>query len=603
MDTFRVTIDPPAAPAGIASLIADVNAALAQAVNNSTQVVEDLTDRIRAELIEDTNAGTRYLLLRGLNGTAFNTTAIVTATDAAGNDILELGLPATLVDSAGFVKRNDSPDFAYEVTGSSAQNALLDVSTILTGLTIDNPDDIDWYSFALANAPLAGARILLRSASSLDELTLSLFDASDPANSVGSATVQLSPDATDSGQSSDVIATAYELEQIESIAQVRGLSIDNAADIDVFSFVLANDGAAGDVFNLVKALSTDPITLELLNANGDVLASVATSDERVLSIDLEDLQAGEYFVRVSSTSLVRYELAPRIGADGHAVVDLAGKQTASLDISGLSAGTQYLVRVESPNRIPTFYDLEFDLADGSVPVEQQKGSRDDAVRRDIILGGTGNDILSGGSGEDWIFGGAGNDVLTGGADRQAEDLLFGGEGDDTFQIIPDGLPFLKGAEETFIPTFNDLFEGGAGDDRVLFLGGDLDRLGREVPDDVAIRWNRFLHRYEFTALSWDIANQSFAVDREVINATALAPSNGRLVDSQGQPVTAEFDLRVPSSVLGNGDFQTVTLDGATTLGNQTLSDLARQLQEALDAVFDPGSRVSGRRAANQCGRR
>jgi hypothetical protein len=310
MDTFRVTIDPPAAPAGIASLIADVNAALAQAVNNSTQVVEDLTDRIRAELIEDTNAGTRYLLLRGLNGTAFNTTAIVTATDAAGNDILELGLPATTVDSAGFVKRNDSPDFAYEVTGSSAQNALLDVSTILTGLTIDNPDDIDWYSFALANAPLAGARILLRSASSLDELTLSLFDASDPANSVGSATVQLSPDATDSGQSSDVIATAYELEQIESIAQVRGLSIDNAADIDVFSFVLANDGAAGDVFNLVKALSTDPITLELLNANGDVLASVATSDERVLSIDLEDLQAGEYFVRVSSTSLVRYELAP-----------------------------------------------------------------------------------------------------------------------------------------------------------------------------------------------------------------------------------------------------------------------------------------------------
>ncbi len=64
------------------------------------------------------------------------------------------------------------------------------------------------------------------------------------------------------------------------------------------------------------------------------------------------------------------------------------------------------------------------------------GIRQDLVRRDVILGGTGNDVLSGGPGEDFIFGGPGNDVLTGGLDRQASDLLFGEDGDDTFQIFP-----------------------------------------------------------------------------------------------------------------------------------------------------------------------
>ena len=39
-----------------------------------------------------------------------------------------------------------------------------------------------------------------------------------------------------------------------------------------------------------------------------------------------------------------------------------------------------------------------------------------SLRRDVILGGTGDDILSGGSWEEWIFGGPGNDVLTGGYD-------------------------------------------------------------------------------------------------------------------------------------------------------------------------------------------
>ena len=92
---------------------------------------------------------------------------------------------------------------------------------------------------------------------------------------------------------------------------------------------------------------------------------------------------------------------------------------------------------------------------------------------------------------------------------QASDILFGQEGDDIFQIVPDALPLVRGTQRTLIPTFSDVFNGGSGDDQVLFLGGDLDRNGRPVPDHVAIRWNVQLHRYEFAALVWDVANQVF----------------------------------------------------------------------------------------------
>ena len=133
------------------------------------------------------------------------------------------------------------------------------------------------------------------------------------------------------------------------------------------------------------------------------------------------------------------------------------------------ADTDYLIKISSPNVVPTLYDIRFNLNDiAPTPLPEVSLSlREDTQRRDVILGGPGNDILQGGAGEDWIFGNEGNDVLTGGTDRQASDLLFGGPGDDTFQIIPDALPLLGNqpntnfdpATQTYIPTFSDQFIG------------------------------------------------------------------------------------------------------------------------------------------------
>ena len=166
--------------------------------------------------------------------------------------------------------------------------------------------------------------------------------------------------------------------------------------------------------------------------------------------------------------------------------------------------------------------------------------RSDQERRDVILGGSGNDILQGGAGEDFIFGQEGNDVLSGGNDRQTSDLLFGGGGDDTFQIIPDSLPKLANqadtqfdpATATFVPTYSDQFIGGTGTDRVLFLGGDKDRRGFDVPDFAAIGYNSGLHRYEFTSLVWDIGEQKFKTTFIDSNGDGIKQSTERTIYEQ-----------------------------------------------------------------------
>ncbi len=215
------------------------------------------------------------------------------------------------------------------------------------------------------------------------------------------------------------------------------------------------------------------------------------------------------------------------GSDDPPSVSGLEPSAGPLDLSSLVVGETYLLRVQSDLR-PTIYDLKFQRGfAGPLPISNM-ALRDDPIRRDVILGGTGNDILIGGPGEDWIFGGPRNvdagvedrDVISGGFDRQASDLLFGGADDDSFQILPDFLPQLSNQRgtlfdptgQTYIPTTSDQFFGGTGDDQVIFAGGDLDRDGRVVPDFVALRYNSGLHRYEFTNLVWDVHQLAFATE-------------------------------------------------------------------------------------------
>lgn len=332
---------------------------------------------------------------------------------------------------------------------------------------------------------------------------------------------------------------------LKGVTGFYGLSLDSPDDVDWYRFSL--DAAPGE-FAEIRFDSISPrdgVMVELLQADpGDAggFTKLASSADGSLNLHALGLAPGEYFLRISD------------------------------------------------NRIPTSYDLVIDLDDGFAETRQDLSANRTALnadgsvapfvnrqnfeRRDVIIGGDGNDVLKGGFGEDWIFGGAGNDVLTGGDDHQASDLLFGQDGDDIFQVIPDQLPFLTGSDQTFIPTYNDQFVGGAGNDEVLFLGGDTDTQGRDVPDFVSLRWNRFLHRYEFTSQVWDTANQEFLTQTDGLPAVVMGgrdlPAGGEIVEDLALTITVDGDDPVE-----------VILSAAATQDNTGVNDLVADLNLAL----------------------
>jgi Ca2+-binding RTX toxin-like protein len=446
--------------------------------------------------------------------------------DAGGGDdkvVISSG-NAILVDKAELGKRNDLPTFATVIADDpSAAAPVLTDSRTLEGLTIDNPTDVDWFRFTLPAAAPADAEIRLASASDLDGLALELYSVGPDGalNLADEAVVEFSQDATEAAH--DTPATAYELKDensVYSVSRIRGLSIHEVGDEDFFSFELTDAGEENDRLGLLKFAEGDELHMQLLDEDGNEIEGYADEElaELVRTLSLNGLAPGKYILKVFSQSgPARYELVPQVGIPvpqtaeesdrdyvATLMLDLSGKQESLLDIGALAAG-EYLLKVSSPRSVPTEYDLTIKI-DNNPPVVEKFTTRTEVVRRDVILGGSGDDVLIGGMGEDWILAQAGNDVLSGGYDRQAEDLLIGGDGDDTFQILPDELPFLKKTTETYIPPTVNVLHSDTNDDRILYWGGDFDNLGRPVPDDVAIRWNRFLHRYEFTALVWDTAN-------------------------------------------------------------------------------------------------
>jgi ELWxxDGT repeat protein len=405
-------------------------------------------------------------------------------------------------------------------------------------------------------------------------------------------------------QTVNTVTNAFSMGGIAGVRQLTGASILGSDDTDFFRFSI--DDATSE-------LDTGVMTLDLSNFGSHLRASLFSltlsdienkipDDPDVLmfsrevgngtgsvGLPLGELDAGEYLLKIehvdpdANSESTRYELNV-FGYEGNsAVINVAGEDAAGgqlLSPGELVPGEAYYVRVKSDSRIPTVYDLTLEFNGGedngnAVPVEINFGRQSDVIRRDVILGGPGHDRLQGGPGEDWIFGGDGNDVLTGGTDQQASDLLFGGPGDDLFQIVPDDLPTNEGGQ-TILTTQSDRFDGGEGFDQVLFLGGDYDRLSRPVPDHVAISFNRFLQRYEFTSLEWDIANQQFVTTTNsespaTIESTEVPGLDGQLSGS------ATFDLSI------NGDVATpVTIPADST--NGSLQDLAGDINAALRAA-------------------
>src|SRR6185295_9937374 len=70
----------------------------------------------------------------------------------------------------------------------------------------------------------------------------------------------------------------------------------------------------------------------------------------------------------TSTGLVRQQIRT-LRTFGPSELDLSGKQRSLLTLTGVFQNTgttdqEYLIRITSPNRVPTQYDLFFELGDG-----------------------------------------------------------------------------------------------------------------------------------------------------------------------------------------------------------------------------------------------
>jgi hypothetical protein len=179
------------------------------------------------------------------------------------SDKTELVQPSNPLPVEGDDARNDAPESAFYLSQDPfaapypANEVALPGSTTFSGLNIDNPDDVDWYKFSIADdngdgKVGAGALLTLGSVSDNDGLEIALF-ATDGTAVLESGVLQLSRDFTDVGGSpANTTASAFGLPAVQSLGRASGLTIHDAQDVDVFRFELERAGVSGDRINLLK---------------------------------------------------------------------------------------------------------------------------------------------------------------------------------------------------------------------------------------------------------------------------------------------------------------------------------------------------------------
>ncbi|KAA1258981.1 Bifunctional hemolysin/adenylate cyclase precursor [Rubripirellula obstinata] len=416
----------------------------------------------------DAGAGDDTVLISSGNAILIDQTDLIGSRNNSIDHPFDLASPAAIsgeeVDISDYVLQEDA---TFTLIVDQLEQHI--TVTVDSGTTIENESLLDLAADINLALRQAGAEGLAVASVSGDIIVLSGMTA-DPTSRLAINAHPEDPAVTQWKLPSNASASVSSI--LSSSVRYTGLTIDNPSDIDFYRFTTST--AIGDP-NIESIILVDSLRRD----DGMTLAVFVEGESE--PVDPIDAAQGSY---------------------------------------SLLADTTYVIRVAS-DATPTVYDLTIDLAAGSAALPVDYATKIEFERRDVIFGGDGNDVLQGGPGEDFIFGGAGNDVLTGGSDRGASDLLFGEDGDDTFQTIPDFLPTLTGTTTTYLPTQSDRFAGGEGDDRVVFLGGDLDNDQQPINDLAAVRFNRLLQRYEISTLVWDTAGQSFAASDDPDSTTSL----------------------------------------------------------------------------------
>ena len=275
-----------------------------------------------------------------------------------------------------------------------------------------------------------------------------------------------------------------------------------------------------NVGNIVMDLN-DVETLDIAalgGADNIVVNDLSGTDVTKVAIDLAGTIGGTTGDAAADTVTVN-------ATNGDDIVDVFGSG-ASLAVLGLAAQVN-IAHSEGANDTLVINGLGGN--DGITATTLPAG-----VGKLILDGGTGDDTILGGQGADTILGGDGDDFVFG---DNGNDLALLGAGDDVFQWDPgDG---------------NDVIEGGADEDQLLFFGSNAS----ENINILANGGRALLLR--------DVANVTMDMnDVERIEYRALAGADNIVIGDLSGTGAAQIgiDLRGPN---GGGDSaaDTVTVSG------------------------------------------
>ncbi len=275
-----------------------------------------------------------------------------------------------------------------------------------------------------------------------------------------------------------------------------------------------------NVANIVMDLN-DVESLDIAALGGAdqiVVNDLSGTDMTEVNVDLAGTLGGTAGDAAADTVTVN-------ATNGGDIVDVSGSG-ASLAVLGLAARVN-IANSEGANDMLVINGLGGNdgITATTLPAGAGKLVLDGGTGDDTILGSQGADTILGGDGDDFVFGDNGNDTA----------LL--GAGDDVFQWDPgDG---------------NDVIEGGADEDQLLFFGSN------------ASETVNILANGGRTLFTRDVANVVMDMnDVERIEYRALGGADNIVVgDLSGTEVTGiAIDLRGPNGG-GDGAADTVTVSG------------------------------------------
>jgi len=244
--------------------------------------------------------------------------------------------------------------------------------------------------------------------------------------------------------------------------------IERTNDADWFSFVLQEDDTVDLDVTVDHVRPNLNATMTLHDANGTMLAS---SDYESGGARLHDvaLNAGTYFVRVTSEASVHYDTFGTLGA--YELMVESGSSSLTTLIIPTTTTTTSTTTTTPPDPPPTVWcaGREATIV-GTSRADRIVGTEGDDViaslgGNDVINALGGNDIICAGRGSDRIVAGDGDDAIYGGAGR---DVIDAGNGND----------FVQGGRGA------DRIDGGPGDDTLAGMGGRDDLHGRDGADEL-----------------------------------------------------------------------------------------------------------------------